>query len=235
MQVSASQILSVMFFPPRDIPNKATFVSNFLDYTEVFDADPMILPIGNAPPPVPRIVLKSRDERYACEVALDRVSFAYNDTRNQRRTLDALYPEYREILHHVVLATLAGIGSPIVRLGFVTRHLVEIGESANEWLRQSYLRTERLPTAYETHLNLLHRFEMESFRVNRWIKLWTVRDPNDPERDPAVMVEIDINTFPEESARFDRAAILAFYLDAFDRAEKDLRAYALDYLAKDEG
>ena len=233
MQVSARQILSVLFFPPRDIPNKATFVSHFLDYIKVFDADPMILPISNAPPPVPRIVLKSRDERHVCEVALDRLSFAYNDARSQKRALDALYPEYREILHHVVLATLAGIGSPIVRLGFVTRLLVEIGESANEWLRKAYLQPDRIAAAYETHLHLLHRFEMESFRVNRWIKIGTLRDPNDPTLDPAAMVEIDINTFPEEGARFDRSSILAFYLESFDRAEKDLKTYVRDVFAEE--
>jgi len=231
MQVSTNSILSVLFYPARDIANKAAFVSNFLDFTRVFDADPMILPIGNAPPPVPRIVMKSHDNRFGCEVALDRLNFAYNDALQQRRTLDSLYPEYREILHRVVQATLAGIGSPIIRLGFVTRHLVEFGEGANEWLRQTYLQADRLPTAYETHLNLLHRFELETVRVNRWIKIWTLHDQNDPERDPAAMVEIDINTFPDETARFDLSAILAFYLDAFDQAEKDVKAY----VSKDEG
>ena len=230
MQISVGSLLSVLFYSPHDIPNKAAFVSNFLDYTTVFDADPMILPIGNAPPPVPRIVMKSRDDRYVCEVALDRLSFAYHDAHQQRRTLDSLYPEYRDILHHVALAALAGINVPIVRLGFVSRHLIEMDGGANEWLRQTYLREDRLPVAYETHLNMLHRFEMESFHVNRWVKIMTLRDQNDPERDPALTVEIDINTFPEDTVRFDRSAILAFYLDGFDRAEKDLKTFVTDLL-----
>lgn len=232
MQVSTSQILSVLFFPPHDIPNKAAFVSNFIEYTKVFDADPMILPMTNAPPPVPRVVLKSRDERFACEVALDRLNFVYNDTLNQRRSLDSLYPEYREILHHVVLGALAGFNVPILRLGFVTRHVVATGDGANEWFCQTYLRPDRLPAAYETHLNMLHRFEMDSFQVNRWIKLWTLRDQADAAHDPAVAVEIDINTFPENTTPFDRAAILSFYLEGFDRAGKDLKAYVLDFLGE---
>jgi len=234
MQAWANSVLSVLFFPPHDIPNKAGFVSNFLDFTRVFDADPMILPIGNAPPPVPRIVLKSRDERYSCEIALDRLSFAYNDTRQQKRTLDGLYPEYRETLHHVIVAAQAGIAVPIVRLGFVTRHTVELGSSANEWLRQTYIRPDRLPLAHETHLNVLHRLEMESFRVNRWIKIWTMRDPNEEQNDPALAVEIDINTFADEPTRFDRSAMVAFYLDAFDRAEKDLKAYVTNLMLNSE-
>lgn len=229
MQISVSSVLAVLFYPPYDVPNKASFVSNFLEYTKVFDADPMILPIGNAPPPVPRIVMKSRDERYVCEVALDRLNLAYHDTRQQKRSLDTIYPEYREILHHVVLGALAGITAPVVRLGFVTRHVAELGDGANEWLRQTYLREDRLPQAYETHLNMLHRFEMESFNVNRWIKIWTLRQQNEGDHDPALAVEIDINTFPDENARYDRSAILAFYLDAFDRAEKDLKEYVTDF------
>ncbi|KPL06105.1 hypothetical protein AMJ85_10670 [candidate division BRC1 bacterium SM23_51] len=230
MQVSVSSILSVLFFAARDIPNKAEFVSNFLEYTKVFDADPMILPIRNAPPPVPRITMKSRDGRYVCEVGLDRLSFAHHDVGKQKPTLDDLYPKYRDTLHHVILGTLAGIASPIVRLGFVTRHLVELGEGANEWLRQTYLRTDRLPGAYETHLNMLHRIELESFRANRWIKVWTLRDQQHPERDPAVAVEIDINTPPNEKRAFDRSAILAFFLDAFAQTEQDLKTFVLAFL-----
>ena len=234
VKVSVNSILSVLFFPPRDIPNKADFVSRFIEHTTVFDADPMILPIGQAPPPVPRIAMKSRDGRYVCEVSLDRLSFAYHDTRKQQRPLEGIYPEYREVLHHVILATLAGLRPSVVRLGFVTRNLVECGEGANEWLRQTYLRPDRLPAGYETHVHILHRLEMESFRVNRWLKIWSLRDQADPERDPAVAVEIDINTLPEREGRFDRSAILAFFLEGFDRAEKDLKTYVLDLLASDE-
>ena len=228
MGASVRSILSVLFFPPRDIPHKAAFVNNFLEYTKVFDADPMILPIGNAPPPVPRIQMKSRDGRFGCEVALDRLSFAFNDVRNEKPTLDALYPKYRDVLNHVVLATLSGIGAPVVRLGFVTRHLLELSEGANEWLRETYLRTDRLPVAFETHVHLLHRLKMESFPVNRWLKIWTVREQDAPERDSAVVVEIDVNTLPEQDQPFDRSTILAFFLDAFALTEQDLKAYVLD-------
>jgi hypothetical protein len=233
MQVSVSSILSVLFFAPRDVANKAAFVSHFTEATKVFDADPMILPIGNAPPQVPRIVMKSRDGRYVCEVALDRLSFAYHDAKKQKRTLESLYPEYRDVLHHVIVAAMAGLSCPIVRLGFVTRHLIELGDGANEWLRQTYLRLERVPAAHETHLHLLHRLPMESASVNRWIKIWTLRDQQNAERDPALAVEIDINTIPEANRRFDRSEIVAFFLDAFDRAEKDLKAYTLDFIERD--
>lgn len=230
MQVSVRSVLSVLFFPPRDIANKAAFVSNFQDYAKVFDADPMILPIGNAPPQVPRITMKSRDGRYACEVALDRLSFAYNDATDEKPTLEALYPKYRDILNHVVLATLSGVGSPIVRLGFVTRHLLEIGGGANEWLRDTYLRADRLPEAFETHVNLLHRISMESFQVNRWLKIFSVREQREPQTDSGVAVEIDVNTIPEPERQYDRSAILSFFLDAFALSEKDLKAYVLDLL-----
>ncbi len=225
METFVHSILSALFFPPRDIANKAAFVSGFLEQTRVFDGDPMILPMGNAPPPVPRIVMKSRDERYACEIALEHLHFTYNDTRQQRRTLDSLYPEYRDVLHRVVVAALAGIGAPVMRLGFVTRHVIEPGESANEWMRQNYLQGDRIPAAFETHLHLLQRFEMETFRVNRWIKLWTLRDPQQPEKDPAAMMEVDVNTIPEPGAQFDRSAIVDFYLNAFDQTEKDVRQF----------
>jgi len=234
MQVSVGSIVSVLFFPPRDIPNKAAFVSNFLDYTKVFDADPMILPIGNAPPPVPRIAMKSRDGRYACEVALDRMSFTYQGAGKEKRTLDSLYPPYRDILHKVIVAALASLGAPIVRLGFVTRHLVEIEGSSNEWMRESYLRADRLPPADETHLNFLHRLEMESFKVNRWIRIRTLREKNPPHNDTALAVEIDINTLPDRTARFDRSAIVGFFLDAFHAAQEDLQSYVLDFFGEEE-
>ncbi len=227
METFVQSILSALFFPPRDIPNKAAFVSGFLEQTRVFDADPMILPMGNAPPPVPRIVMKSRDERYTCEIALEHLHFIYNDTRQQRRTLDSLYPEYRETLHRAVVAAMAGIGAPIVRLGFVTRHIIEPGESANQWMRKTYLQGSRIPEAFETHLHVLHRFEMEAFRVNRWIKLWTLRDPQHPENDPAAMLEMDVNTLPEPGVQFDRSAIVDFYLNAFDQTEKGVKQFLL--------
>lgn len=227
-------VVSVLFFQPRDIPNKAAFVSNFIEYTKVFDADPMILPITNAPPPVPRIAMKSRDGRFVCEVALDRLSFAQHDVAGKRQTLEQIYPQYRELLNRVVLAAMAGLASPVVRLGFVTRHIAELGRSANEWLREAYLRAESLPPAHETQLGFLHRFEMESFAVNRWVRIRTLREKKDPSHDWALSVEIDINTPPEAGRRFDRAAILAFFLEAFDRAERDLRSHLPDFFEPEQ-
>jgi len=225
MITSANSIVSVLFFPPFDIPNKAAFVSGFSEFTRIFDADPMILPIGNAPPGVPRIVLKKRDGSYACEIALDRLSFTYADTINCKRSLEALYPEYRGHLQFVVEAALAGIGSPVIRMGFVTRHLLELGAGANEWIRRWFLRADRLPgEAFETHVNVLHRLDLESFPVNRWIKIRSLRDQQHPERDPAALLEIDINTLPEHTGPYDRTALLAFYLEGFARAEEELKA-----------
>lgn len=234
MKVWVNSVLSVLFFNPSDIPDKAAFVSGFRDRTKVFDGDPMILPIGNAPPNVPRIAMKSRDGSHVCEVGLDRLSFAYNDTKNRRAAIDTIYPEYRQTLDRVVQAALAGISSPIQRLGFVTRHIVETGPGASGWFRSVYLHSDRVPEAFEAHLNLLHRFEMEAFHVNRWLKIRTLRDQQNPDVDPAVGVEIDINTIPEKGGVFDRSTVMAFYLEGFDRAEKDLQEYVLDF-ASEEG
>jgi hypothetical protein len=230
MLVSVNSILSVLFFRPYDIANKASFVNAFLEHTKAFDGDPMILPIGNAPPPVPRIVLKNREGSFVCEVALDRLNFSYVDVANRKRSLESLYPEYRKILDLVTQAAVAGVPSPVIRMGFVTRHLIETGEGANLWFRDTYLNTQRLPAAWETHLNFLERFEMESFPVNRWIKMRTLRDQQNPEVDPAVLAEIDINTFAENAGPYDHSAILAFYLEGFARAEEDLRTYVLRHV-----
>jgi len=80
MSEQIEQIQLVLFSPGIVITNKPKLVSNINDALQgLFDGDLAILPIpDDAPAEIPRIILKSNDEKYTLQITTKRVNFFYN-------------------------------------------------------------------------------------------------------------------------------------------------------------
>jgi len=81
MDFYVSNLQTAIFITNLDFSNKIGFISQLNQETDnLFDGDPIILPIPNdAPPEVPRIILKSQDDSYTLNLCQNRVDLFYNE------------------------------------------------------------------------------------------------------------------------------------------------------------
>lgn len=171
----------------------------------LFDGDPLVLPLpSDAPPEIPRIVLKSKDERYSCNVSGVRLDFFYREKEPARKWVD-LRDEYLQHLSAISQTVVATLRTGITRLGSVAEFHVPIGSSPSLAMRRAYLKEGILPGEHEIQLGILHRQSWETIEINRWVRL------RGKEGESALRVVVDINTIPEKKYDFDVEGIESFY------------------------
>lgn len=172
---------------------------------DLLDGEPLMLPLpSDAPSEIPRIVLKSKDERYSCNVSGDRLDLFYRDKKPSRKWIDLRdeYIQHLSAISHTLTETRRAI---ITRLGSIAEFEVPISTSPSLTIRKAYLKEGILPGEQEIQLGVLHRQSWEAIEINRWVRL------RGKEGESVLRVVVDINTIPEKKYDFDVASIESFY------------------------
>jgi len=178
----------------------------------LLDGEPVVLPIPkDSPPELPRILLQSKDGNYTCQVTGERIDLIFRETSGTPRLrLKDLLDQHVQIAVSVAEVVSKEHKASMYRIGFVTELLSELEVSSNQFIRDRFLKTERFPLPYQTNINLLHRSRTDTFDINRWFKISTLRNKEDPENDLALTVTFDINSLPERKYDLDGLAIRRF-------------------------
>ena len=172
---------------------------------DLLDGEPLVLPLpSDAPSEIPRIVLKSKDERYSCNVSGDRLDLFYRDKKPSQKWID-LRDEYFQHLSAISHTLVETLRTTITRLGSIAEFEVPISTSPSLTIRKAYLKEGILPGEHEIQLGVLHRESWETIEINRWLRL------RGKEGESALRVVIDINTIPEKKYDFDVEGIESFY------------------------
>lgn len=218
MSIIVGSVTSVMFYPKISIANGAVFATEFTERTGgVLDHEPIVLPFQQpAPPQAPRIVLRSRDGQFACEVAMDRVSFHYADRTGRSESIEGLFPRYREVLYRVITALGELLDMKPARLGFVTKARAALERPADEVLREHFIRVDRFAGAVETHLHFLDLVDLEGTPCNQWTRLRAPRARAEGQQSDALFLELDVNTRAEYQHRFEPHEVMGFFLEAYE-------------------
>lgn len=172
---------------------------------DLLDGEPLVLPLPpDAPLEIPRIVLKSKDERYSCNVSGVRLDLFYRDKDPSRKWVDLRdeYLQYLVATSHTLVETLQ---ATITRLGSVAEFEVPIEISPSLAMRRAYLKEGILPGEHEIQLGVLLRQSWQPIEINRWVRLIG------KEGESALRVVVDINTIPEKKYNFDIDGIESFY------------------------
>ena len=106
MDYALNSLTAALFYPKITLGNTVKFADGFNDRIGVeLDCEPMVLPVQHtAPPEAPRIVLRSRERGYLCELSLNRVNFHFQGHGLPPARLEQVFPSYRETLYHVISA-----------------------------------------------------------------------------------------------------------------------------------
>jgi hypothetical protein len=220
---------AVLFVNDLHISDHLGFASAFVHKTgNVFNYEPQILSLPpQAPPELPFIILKNREQSYGVQFAQNRINFFYQDMQNQNKELDSIFPTYRLYLGNVLEAVFELLPINVPRLGTVTHLFLQMSESTNRFLAQRLFREGVLSDPHQMQLAFLHKVQIENLTANRWIRYRTLRNQKEPFDDYAVAIEIDINTLQEEQHDFDAADILSFFMLAKEHVEHDLSEFPL--------
>jgi len=168
----------------------------------------------NAPADVPRVRFASKDGRLSLELAPAKLQFRMvpgDLTRGENgqfnltpkgfaESMDLFVPMATRI--HTVFNEHYGLTAN--RVGILTELIAVVGQSSSQRMHQTFFGGQPFfgERISEMNINALSRTALEDGgrQVNRWLRITTVRgDANAPVADPAMQVQVDINTLPEDS------------------------------------
>lgn len=189
----------------------------------VFDGEPAILPIPNdAPPEIPRVVVRSKDEKYVCNTSVNRVDLFFNPKKEIEMDLGHIRNDYLSVLTKVINFLNETYRFKIFRIGIVANFIVELKESANVFLVSKYLKeTSGISDTFDVQLHFLNKIELlKRYKANRWLRILTARKPNEIENDNFLAVTVDINTLPDVSHDFDRELVSLVFSDVLKNMQE---------------
>jgi hypothetical protein len=196
----------------------------------VFDGQPGVFPVPpNAPPVMPRVVLSDRANRYQCKLSAGRVDLVFDGSKGKPAPVGILWDGYCTLIRQVAEYFKKKKPTRVWRLGLVMHLFKVLDKSANAHIQSAYLKDDRFQNPEEAQLNVLNRENMGSFRINRWLRLRSMRKKEDPSDDRGFAIEIDINTPAEENNDFSEEDIAAFFESAYQHiALNDMRLVDLE-------
>jgi len=218
-----------LFVGVLNLENKLKLASDIISASEkILEGDPTILPIPpDAPPEIPRIITKSKDERYTCNVSLNRIDLFFKPKGRDEQSLDIVSGEYLKLLLNLTNLLKENFKIAIPRIGIVANLLLELSESSNTYVLRKYIKESSLISeTHEAQIHALNKITLPNkIKANRWLKIITSRSAQDPSDDKYLSISIDINSVREVPYDFDRELIRLTFNVAVDHMKNLIKQH----------
>jgi len=203
-----------------DLINKLSTALPFL-----LEKDPTILPIpDDAPSNIPRIMLSNKSEEYKCNIAANRIDFFYQEKKEPKpfkEIYNQFYANYKKFF-----TTLKSEFNPqISRLALVSKLISFLNESSNNLIKSTFLKENIFGNPYNLEIIILYKDKVDTFKINRMIKIKSLRKKDPPEDDMALRSEIDINTLPEITGDYNKEEIDKIYKLFLDKIDYSINLF----------
>lgn len=160
------------------------------DMGNLFDAMPQILPIPEgAPADIPRVVLRSEDNRYNCNISSSRIDLIFNFTNED----DSDWPDITKdfLLKSKLFMKSIKSNADIIRFGLVGNFFFP-DKNNSSVISRKYLRID-MTSAEEINLRFNKRVESHGYKLNNITSVNTaVVDDS-----KGIFVELDVNNVPD--------------------------------------
>jgi len=220
---------SALFVAVLNLENKLKLASDIISASKnILEGDPTILPIPpDAPPEIPRIITKSKDERYTCNVSLNRIDLFSKPKGRDEQSLDVVSGEYLKLLLNLTSLLKENFKIAIPRIGIVANLLLELSESSNTYVLRKYIKESSLISeTHEAQIHALNKITLSNkIKVNRRLRIITSRSAEDPSNDKYLSISIDINSVPEVPYDFDRELIQLTFNAAVDHMKNLIKQH----------
>jgi len=169
----------------------------------IFDGEPTILPLLNdAPPEIPRIILKSKDNVFSCNISNSRIDF-FLQNASAENNFEVVKKDYLLKVESLYKYFVNNLKTSIGRIGFVVNFVSKLDDSANKLLIQTVLQNDFYFAKSSKIKNISLIFSEgdklnNGFDVNRIIQIESLRKISDPADDKLISIKYDLNTSPEK-------------------------------------
>ena len=218
---------TTVLFGNYDLTDKLQVASALDRATKhVFDGEPVIFPIPvDAPAEIPRIILASKDQRYRCNMATNRLEFMYDEPDQPGKELKSLTEPYSLVLRSLAEYLKGELKVSVFRLGFVITNLAFPGEEPVRIIRKTFIRDDILSSSHRLEISILNRSilsAMNDVELNKWWRVSSMGVPTQEGEKQALSVLFDFNTVPEKRYDFGPQFITEFCGFVASQAINDL-------------
>ncbi len=213
MDIKLDNLQLVLYSPGIVIADKLKTANMLKEVLpDVLDGEPLILPLPNdAPPEIPRMLLKSKDEKYKLQVAVQRMDFIFHYKKEDEKTLFPV-PGFFEKVSKLLKYFRESVHTQFARIGVVTNWTIELEKSsATEYLFSKYIQEGTpLRNSYKLELHCLTKETIADLKANKWTRIKSALKVDEPEQDRFITLHVDINTLADEKYEFDQKLLQEF-------------------------
>lgn len=224
LKSSLNRLQAVLFVKSLDLSNPLSLAIFFKeDKTLPFDGPEAVLPVpADAPLEIPRIILKSNDGVFSCNVSPNRIDLFFNEMGQSKIPSDEVVKKVKKYLCTINKDIQDNFNAESHRIAMVADTVTELSISSRDFLKRHYLKENVVKNVFEAQLSFLSKEKLGDFKINKWVRINTLRKKTDPKDDKAVQVIFDINTLQEIDYDISSRSINQFIDLAYKKIKSSL-------------
>lgn len=164
-----------------------------LDMGNLFNAMPHIMPLPiDAPYEIPRVLLRSEDNQYNCNISLSRIDFILNGNYRDETKWPDITKDFMAKVRLFVKSVYSR--SNITRFGLIGNFFIPDKQSSKS-ITKKYLKVD-LASAEEINLRFNKRVSYQDINLNSVTSINTIVIENNGVAEKGILIELDINNIP---------------------------------------
>ena len=207
------QVTSVLFFGELYTENSLKIASKIQEKIPTFDGEPYVLPVKNAPPEIPRIILQNKHETIKLEISFQRATLIITgDAENKFEIANSILNTLSDLIYNE-------FNWKLKRLGRYATQRVKFSGSAIQYLKDNYFKEERFEDAEQFNLHWLQKEKFIDQNANLWTKINT---PEGTER-KEFRLTVDLNLGEVENKELSLEFCNEFFLKSVQKIKDRFR------------
>lgn len=211
------------FLASINLTDKLELANSLKKSLVILDGDPLIMPIpDDAPSEIPRIILRSKSEEYALNVAPQRIDFFFNNKEQKRGLYDDFTKEMLKKIKIIEEVVTQKFSANINRLGLIIDMSLQKDDAIKYILNYFSEAFKHKEDLLEGQIHIFNREAVDSFDVNNWIRI--IAQKHDKKKSD-ILVSNDINTVIEDGKSYSSEEINKFYSSMLKYVTENIKHY----------
>ena len=175
----------------------------------IFDGEPTILPLPiDAPLEIPRIILRSINGKYVCNISFQRIDLFLNLGNDGEADIAASIFSAKEVANKIVSYFVNDISVAIGRIGFVATFVGTADSEANLFMKEKLLTKSKLVSrdSLRTLSVVVNDTDtVGNYEISRIVQIGSLQKPDHSES-KSILIMCDSNTLVEKFQEYNLSA-----------------------------